>query len=127
LDAWIPFRHLEESSIERVVDKMVAELEEQLTDKRITLTLSPEARTWLGKKGYSRKFGARPMERLIDQEIRRKLADDILFGDLKDGGDAHVDWDKDKDVLTIHSKSRIEPVQSKKKAAKKSEKKESVN
>ncbi len=68
--------------IDQVVDKMVAELESQLIAKRVTLALTDAARKWLATHGYNRKFGARPMGRLIDKEIRRKLADEILFGAL---------------------------------------------
>ena len=105
LDAWIPFTHLSTVSIELIVDKMVAELEEQLESKKIGLTLSDEARKWLSVHGYSRKLGARPMARLIDREIRRNLADDILFGDLRDGGVARVELDPKTDTLLI----RVEP------------------
>ena len=69
---------------------MVAELEEQLSQKRVSLVLENDARRWLAKRGYDRTFGARPMSRLIDKEIRRKLADEMLFGTLCDGGIVRV-------------------------------------
>ena len=90
LDAWIPFAHLPPEIIEQVVDKLVAELEEQLSGKRVNLVLRPEARAWLATHGYDKKFGARPMARLIDKSIRRKLADEILFGKLQEGGTVTV-------------------------------------
>ena len=108
LDAWIPFTHLGPVTVELIVDKMVAELEEQLESKKIGLILSKEARKWLSEHGYSRKLGARPMARLIDREIRRKLADDILFGDLKDGGVARVELDTATNGLLIRVESRLD-------------------
>ena len=127
LDAWIRFSHLAQTSISLIVDKMVAELEEQLGDKKISLTLSEPAREWLGKNGYNRKFGARPMARLIDKEIRRRLADDILFGALKEGGSARVDFDADEDCLSISVEAREAPVQESGKAIKAAKKKEPVS
>ena len=102
LDAWIPFAHLQPRVIEMVVDKLVAELEEQLSDKKIELHLEDEARAWLGKNGYNRKFGARPMARLIDREIRARLADEILFGALDNGGSVTVGVDAERDKLTLN-------------------------
>jgi ATP-dependent Clp protease ATP-binding subunit ClpA len=91
LDEWIRFGHLEPPQIEQVVDKLLAELEDQLSVRRIRLSLTPAARKWLARKGYNRRFGARPMARLIDTEIRRKLADEILFGHLTQGGSVSID------------------------------------
>ncbi|HUB08082.1 MAG TPA: ATP-dependent Clp protease ATP-binding subunit ClpA [Myxococcales bacterium] len=90
LDAWISFDQLTPQVILRVVDKFVAELGKQLQDKEVDLELSPEARQWLAEKGYDKHFGARPMARLIQDEIKRPLADAILFGKLKKGGLATV-------------------------------------
>ncbi|MEC8050124.1 MAG: ATP-dependent Clp protease ATP-binding subunit ClpA [Myxococcota bacterium] len=90
LDAWVPFSHLENTIIEQVVDKLVGELEEQLVGKRVSLELSPEARSWFAIKGYDRRYGARPMGRLIDRELRKRLANELLFGDLRDGGTVKV-------------------------------------
>ncbi len=96
LDAWIRFAHLPPPVIEQIVDKMVTELEAQLTSRRISLSLTAEARGWLAQNGYNRKFGARPMERLIDREIRRPMADEILFGKLQSGGTVTVKVTDDK-------------------------------
>jgi ATP-dependent Clp protease ATP-binding subunit ClpA len=127
LDAWIRFSHLVETSISLIVDKMVAELEEQLGDKKISLTLTDPARAWLAKNGYNRKFGARPMARLIDKEIRRRLADDILFGELKEGGTARVDFDSGEDCLSISVEAREAPASGKAKSVKAPKKKEPVS
>jgi len=104
LDAWISFQHLSAPVIDQVVDKMVAELESQLIAKRVTIALTDAARKWLATHGYNRKFGARPMGRLIDKEIRRKLADEILFGVLEHGGNVEVD--AVDDALTFKSTPR---------------------
>ncbi|MEO1482010.1 MAG: ATP-dependent Clp protease ATP-binding subunit ClpA [Myxococcota bacterium] len=90
LDAWVVFGHLQQDVIDQIVDKMTAELEEQLKEKNVTIELTKEARDWLAEHGYDRANGARPMRRVIDQNIRRKLADEILFGDLEHGGSALV-------------------------------------
>ena len=107
------FAHLEQDIIELIVDKMVAELEEQLSQKRVSLVLEADARRWLAKRGYDRTFGARPMSRLIDKEIRRKLADEMLFGSLSDGGVVRVAVDEDTIVL------RYEPRPTKKASSEK--------
>jgi ATP-dependent Clp protease ATP-binding subunit ClpA len=91
LDAIVPFAPLSPDAVGRVVDKFVAELTAQLQAKRVTITLTPAARTWLAERGYDATFGARPMARLIQQEIKRPLADEILFGRLKEGGPVTVD------------------------------------
>jgi len=99
LDAWIRFNHLSPPVVEQVVDKLVAELEDQLYARRVSISLGAGARRWLAGHGYNRRFGARPMARLIDKEIRRKLADEILFGQLQEGGTVTVD--AEGDVLTF--------------------------
>ncbi|HSH71291.1 MAG TPA: ATP-dependent Clp protease ATP-binding subunit ClpA [Deferrisomatales bacterium] len=90
LDAWIPFSPLGMAVIRRVVDKQVGELSAQLAAKKVELQLTPAARDWLAEHGYDDRNGARPMARLIDREIRRKLADEILFGGLQKGGAVKV-------------------------------------
>lgn len=86
LDAIITFAALEPETVEKVVDKIIQELQLQLADKRVRLTLSPSARSWLAKEGYEPAFGARPLRRLIMKEIGDVLADAILFGNLTKGG-----------------------------------------
>jgi ATP-dependent Clp protease ATP-binding subunit ClpA len=100
LDGWISFDQLSKETIEKVVDKFVGELRAQLTDKKVSLVLSPAARSWLAEKGYDRLYGARPMGRLIQNEIKKPLAEAILFGDLKHGGSALVEVVDEKLVVT---------------------------
>jgi ATP-dependent Clp protease ATP-binding subunit ClpA len=91
LDAVIHFAPLHPEAVERVVDKFMTELEGQLTQKRVQLELSPAARRWLAERGYDKTFGARPMARLIQEKIKRVLAEEMLFGQLKDGGKVEID------------------------------------
>jgi ATP-dependent Clp protease ATP-binding subunit ClpA len=109
LDSWVRFGHLSPEVVERVVDKQVAELEDQLTTRRVSLSLKSAARRWLAEHGYNRKFGARPMARLIDREIRRRLADEILFGDLRQGGAVTVDGGADGLEFEIEPAAKAEP------------------
>ena len=91
LDAMIAFNSLSMEIIERVVDKFIIELDHQLNEKKVFLQLTVKARRWLAEKGYDPSFGARPMARLIQNEIKRVLADEILFGRLQNGGKVEVD------------------------------------
>src|ERR671910_512846 len=90
LDATISFGHLPKEVVQKVVDKFVLQLEAQLADRNVTIELSDEARDWLVEHGYDETMGARPMARLIQTTIKTPLADDILFGRLKDGGAVRV-------------------------------------
>ena len=96
LDAMIVFNSLGMEIIERVVDKFIIELDRQLNEKKVFLQLTPNARRWLAERGYDPSFGARPMARLIQNEIKRVLADEILFGKLQNGGKVEVDENEDK-------------------------------
>jgi ATP-dependent Clp protease ATP-binding subunit ClpA len=91
LDAMIVFNSLSMEIIERVVDKFIIELDQQLNEKKVFLQLTAKARRWLAERGYDPSFGARPMARLIQNEIKRVLADEILFGNLANGGKVEVD------------------------------------
>ena len=91
IDAWVVFKALEMDSVRRIVDKLVGELGDQLKDRGIAIKLTDGARGWLAEHGYEPDFGARPMRRLIDEKIKRKLADEILFGKLAEGGTIVVD------------------------------------
>ena len=90
LDAVIPFDPLDMNSILRVVDKLVLELETQLQDHDVTLELDPQAREWIAERGHDPTMGARPMSRVIQENIKRPLAEILLFGDLKEGGDVRI-------------------------------------
>jgi ATP-dependent Clp protease ATP-binding subunit ClpA len=91
LDAIVQFAPLGFDSIQRVVEKFVRELEWQLVEKKVTLDLTDEARSWLAKKGYDKLLGARPMTRLIQEKVKAPLAELILFGPLADGGTATIE------------------------------------
>jgi ATP-dependent Clp protease ATP-binding subunit ClpA len=101
LDATITFAALGRDTIDRVVEKFVLELEAQLTDRDVTFDLTPEATRWLGEKGYDDAFGARPLARVIQENLKKPLADEILFGKLKDGGTVRVLLDREKDKLAF--------------------------
>ncbi len=111
LDAIINFEHLPEKVVLMVVDKFINALDVQLAAKKVTIDLSKSARSWLAKRGYSEQYGARPMDRLIQNEIKRPLADAILFGELKNGG--HVDIDvigpKDEQKLNMRFSETDKP------------------
>ncbi|MBX3620327.1 MAG: ATP-dependent Clp protease ATP-binding subunit ClpA [Rhizobacter sp.] len=102
LDATVSFRALDEEIIMRVVDKFLLQLEAQLAEKKVEVTFSDALRKHLAQKGFDPLMGARPMQRLIQDTIRRALADELLFGRLVDGGRLAVDIDADgKTVLDI--------------------------
>jgi ATP-dependent Clp protease ATP-binding subunit ClpA len=91
LDAWVVFEPLSAESVLRIVDKLIGELRAQLVEKKVKIELSDAAREWLAREGYDPKFGARPMRRLIEREIKKPLVDAILFGELQHGGVARVE------------------------------------
>jgi ATP-dependent Clp protease ATP-binding subunit ClpA len=86
LDAIVTFKALTPEAMETIVEKFVMQLESQLKDRKVAITLTPDARTWLAKKGYDPKMGARPLGRVIQREVRDPLTDQILFGKLENGG-----------------------------------------
>jgi len=90
LDSWVAFEGLPPEIIRRVVDKLVKELADQLGEKKIALELTEEGRVWLAEHGFDRTMGARPMARLIQNEVKKPLAEKILFGELKHGGKVRV-------------------------------------
>lgn len=94
LDAIVNFAPLDESVITSVVDKFIIELQAQLDDKNVVIEIDDEARAYLAKKGYDKLMGARPMGRLIQNEIKKVLAEMILFGELVDGGVVQISVDK---------------------------------
>lgn len=109
LDAVIQFKALDNKVVLNVVDKFLIELESQLEAKKVSMTISDEARGWLATRGYDPLMGARPMARVIQDEIKRVLADELLFGDLTDGGQVRID--------VIDDKLKCKVVKPKKKAA----------
>jgi ATP-dependent Clp protease ATP-binding subunit ClpA len=90
LDAIIQFASLDSHSIARVVDKLVVELESKLGSNNVTLELDDAARDWIAERGYDTKMGARPMARIIQEHIKRPLAEELLFGSLADGGHVRI-------------------------------------
>jgi ATP-dependent Clp protease ATP-binding subunit ClpA len=101
LDAVVPFSALSADVVGRVVEKFVLQLEVQLGDRNVTFELSPEATNWLAERGYDEAFGARPLARLIQETIKKPLAEEILFGRLLRGGTVKVMLNADKSALTF--------------------------
>jgi ATP-dependent Clp protease ATP-binding subunit ClpA len=99
LDAVIQFAPLDRQTIERVVDKLIVEVETQLEQKGVQLTVEDAARTWIAEKGYDPKMGARPMARVIQEHIKRPLAEELLFGRLAGGGQVQVSVSADGSKL----------------------------
>jgi len=102
LDAIIQFASLDAHSIARVVDKLVVELEGKLESNNVTLELDDAARDWIAERGYDPKMGARPMARVIQEHIKRPLAEELLFGSLADGGHVRISVGKD-DTLQLNA------------------------
>lgn len=103
LDAIIPFSPLSEETIRHVVDKFIIELEQQLEEKQVTITLSEESKNWLAQHGYDAKMGARPMARTIQKYIKEPLAEHLLFGKLANGGHVSVLIANDVPVLEVEA------------------------
>ena len=101
LDAIIQFDPLDEISVARVVDKLIVELEAQLDKNNVTIELEPTARTWIATTGYDQKMGARPMARVIQEHIKRPLAEELLFGRLVDGGHVRIALNEQSDGLVL--------------------------
>ena len=107
LDAIIQFKPLDISIIGHVVDKFIFELEALLTEKHVTLTLDAEARLWLAERGCDPKMGARPMARLIQEKIKKPLANDLLFGKLAHGGHVRIYVENDEMAFAIESNEML--------------------
>ena len=99
LDAIIQFAPLDKISIARVVDKLIVELEAKLGSNNVTLELEDAARDWIAKRGYDSKMGARPMARIIQEYIKRPLAEELLFGSLEKGGHVRITVGKDDQIV----------------------------
>jgi ATP-dependent Clp protease ATP-binding subunit ClpA len=107
LDGIIHFNPLNEDIMKKVVDKFIKELRGQLSNKRVTISLSSEARTWLAKNGHDPRYGARPLSRLIQTEIKDVLSDEILFGRLEKGGSVLIDVENSKLAFNYKPKTLL--------------------
>jgi ATP-dependent Clp protease ATP-binding subunit ClpA len=105
LDSVIQFAALDAATIERVVDKLLVEAEAQLEAKRVSLAVDDAARAWIAKRGYDPKMGARPMARVIQEFIKRPLAEELLFGKLVNGGHVEVTLSEEGDKLKLDTRA----------------------
>jgi ATP-dependent Clp protease ATP-binding subunit ClpA len=110
LDAIIQFASLDEKSVARVVDKLIVELEAQLDKNNVTIELEPAARSWIAERGYDEKMGARPMARVIQEHIKRPLAEELLFGKLENGGHVRIALGDD-DTLELLSEPALKELE----------------
>jgi ATP-dependent Clp protease ATP-binding subunit ClpA len=101
LDATVSFNPLSPEVMETIVEKFILELEAQLAERRVAITLAPEARAYLARKGYDTRYGARPLSRLIQTEVRDPLTEEILFGRLENGGTVTLGLGEDKLTLEV--------------------------
>ena len=99
LDAVVPFNRLGKESVGLVVEKFISQIEKQLSERAVFIELDDAAKSWLGDKGYDPLMGARPLERVIQDNISQALADEILFGELEHGGNVKVSVEDDKIVF----------------------------
>ena len=109
LDAIIQFGHLPQEVVFRVVDKFVLQLETQLSDRNVVIELTDKAREWLAIEGYDEHMGARPLGRVIQEHIKKPLADEVLFGELVKGGTVRVDLDQNENGKTVGLKLEALP------------------
>jgi ATP-dependent Clp protease ATP-binding subunit ClpA len=107
LDNIVWFNHLSDEVIQQVVDKFIVELQAQLDEKGVSLELTKEAKKWLAVNGYDKSMGARPMARLIQEQLKKPLANELLFGGLTRGGIAKIAMKNDKLSLTFESKKEL--------------------
>ncbi len=116
LDACIPFASLLPEIVDRVVDKFVIQLEAQLADRQVTIELTDEARKWLAEKGYDQRFGARPLGRVIQEHIKKPLAEELLFGRLEKGGIVRVTMQDGKPAFDYPEPLALPPPPKKRKS-----------
>ena len=102
----MPFSGLTPEIISKVVDKFIAELEFQLADRGVDITVSQAARSHLAETGFDPAFGARPLARVIAERVKKPLADDLLFGKLTRGGSVHVDFKDGQLVFEVEAAKR---------------------
>jgi len=110
LDATVQFGPLDEKTIGHVVDKFIIELESQLEEKRVTVQVDENARAWLAEHGFDKLMGARPMARIIQENIKRQLAEELLFGRLEGGGQVSIGVDEDKLSFTFENEAVTDDV-----------------
>ena len=101
LDAIVPFGTLTPAVMEMIVEKFILQLEAQLGEQRVAITLAPDAREWLAAKGFDSTFGARPLTRIIQADVRNPLTDEILFGRLEHGGTVQIGMNDERDGLAF--------------------------
>ena len=107
LDAIVNFAPLNPSILETIVEKFVLQLESQLSERKIAITLEPAAREWLAVKGYDAVYGARPLARVVQAEVRDRLTDEILFGQLEHGGTVRIGLDGDQLAFTFEAATPV--------------------
>jgi ATP-dependent Clp protease ATP-binding subunit ClpA len=95
--------------METIVEKFVLQLEAQLAERHVAITLTPEARAWLGTKGYDPVYGARPLARVIQREVRDRLTDELLFGQLEHGGTVTIGVDRDALTFAFAPRTETSP------------------
>ena len=120
IDAIVPFAYLPPEVVSRVVDKFILQLELQLADQNVHIQFDSDARAWLAKQGYDRLYGARPMGRVIQEKVKKPLAEELLFGKLANGGEVHVSLKEEegKDTALSFELTPAAPKLVKKKARK---------
>ena len=111
LDAIVSFGPLTPGVMETIVEKFILQLESQLAERRVAITLEPAAREWLARKGYDVVYGARPLARVIQTEVRDRLTDEILFGQLENGGTVTIDIADDKPSFAFEPRTDEHPPQ----------------
>ena len=111
LDAIVTFGSLTPNVMEMIVEKFILQLEAQLAEQRVAITLEPRAREWLAVKGYDPLYGARPLSRVVQTDVRNPLTDEILFGRLENGGTVHIGLNADSDALDfVYEPAKSPPV-----------------
>jgi ATP-dependent Clp protease ATP-binding subunit ClpA len=101
LDAIVTFKSLSAAVMETIVGKFILQLEAQLAERRVAIALDPDARAWLAKRGFDPVFGARPLARVVQKEVRDRLTEELLFGRLENGGTVTIGVDAAADTLTF--------------------------
>jgi ATP-dependent Clp protease ATP-binding subunit ClpA len=119
LDAIVPFKALSQDTVGQIVDKFIMQLEAQLSDRNVVITLSTAARDHLAKKGYDPAMGARPLARVIQDDVKKELAEELLFGKLINGGDVIIDLVEDELFFEYPKQRRITKAGSAKKKSRK--------